>query len=44
MFVNGHKKKYGVNMRKISIDSHEQSYELFRFDVPAIEFEDGTAL
>jgi len=42
--LNGLKVKYGINVRKISIDSDKETYELYRFDIPVLEFKDGSAL
>jgi hypothetical protein len=42
--VNGLVGKYGINMKKISIDSDKELYELYNSDIPVIEFEDGSAL
>lgn len=42
--LNGLTAKYGLTIKKISIDSDKELYELYRFDIPVIEFEDGSAL
>ncbi|MBI5665903.1 MAG: glutaredoxin family protein [Nitrospirae bacterium] len=42
--VNGLKVKYGINLSKISIDSDKDIYELYRYDIPVLEFKDGSAL
>ena len=42
--LNGLKEKYGIILKKISIDSDRETSELYRFDIPVLEFEDGTAL
>jgi len=42
--VNGLRAKHNLNIKKISIDSDKELYELYRFDIPVIEFDDGTAL
>lgn len=40
----GIKDRYELEIEKIDITQDEQLYELYRFDIPVIEFEDGTAL
>ncbi|MFN3740973.1 MAG: glutaredoxin family protein [Thermodesulfovibrionales bacterium] len=42
--LNGLKDKYNLEINKIDITQDEELYELYRFDIPVIEFEDGTAL
>jgi hypothetical protein len=42
--LNGLKSKYGIIIKKISIDSDSEIYELYRFDIPVLEFKDGSAL
>jgi len=42
--LNGLKSKYGIIIKKISIDSDREIYELYRFDIPVLEFKDGSAL
>lgn len=42
--INGLKEKYNINLKKISIDSDKEINDLYRFDIPVLEFEDGTAL
>ncbi len=42
--VNGLKVAYGININKISIDSDKEIYELYRSDIPVLEFKDGSAL
>ena len=42
--LNGLKEKYGINIKKISIDSDDELYELYRSDIPVLEFKDGSAL
>lgn len=42
--LNGYEEKYGLEVRMINITSDENLYELYRFDIPVIEFQDGTAL
>lgn len=40
----GFKERYGLEIEKIDITQDEELYELYRFDIPVIEFEDGTTL
>ena len=42
--VNGLKEKYSINLKKVLIDSDDELYELYRFDIPVIEFQDGSEL
>lgn len=42
--LNGLKDKYSLEINKIDITEDEGLYELYRFDIPVIEFEDGTTL
>ncbi len=42
--LNGFKERYGLEIEKIDITQDEELYELYRFEIPVIEFEDGTTL
>ncbi|RJQ13806.1 MAG: glutaredoxin family protein [Nitrospiraceae bacterium] len=42
--LNGLKEKYGIHVTRIAIDSTDELYELYRFDIPVFEFSDGSAL
>lgn len=42
--LDGLKGKYEINVRKIAIDSNDELYELYRFDIPVVEFSDGSVL
>jgi hypothetical protein len=42
--VNGLMEKYSINLKKVLIDSDDELYELYRFDIPVIEFQDGSEL
>lgn len=42
--LNGLKEKYNLEINKIDITKDDELYELYRFDIPVIEFEDGTTL
>lgn len=42
--LNGLKEKYDLRITKIPIDSNDELYELYRFDIPVFEFKDASAL
>ncbi|MCX7793443.1 MAG: glutaredoxin family protein [Thermodesulfovibrionales bacterium] len=42
--LNGLKDKYGLEVNKIDITENDELYELYRFDIPVIEFPDGKVL
>ena len=42
--LNGLKVRHGITINKIDIESDDELYELYRFDIPVFEFSDGTAL
>lgn len=42
--LNGLAERYDLRIEKIDIDSSEELYELYRFDIPVLEFKDGSAL
>jgi len=42
--LNGLIEKYGIEVTKVAIDSDDELYELYRFDIPVFEFRDGSAL
>ena len=42
--LNGLKERYAIEINKIAIDSDDELYELYRFDIPVFEFKDGSAL
>jgi hypothetical protein len=42
--INGIKEKYGIVVNKVSIESSDELYELYRFDIPVFEFKDGSTL
>jgi hypothetical protein len=42
--INGMKVKYDIRIQKVSIDSDDELYELYRFDIPVFEFKDSSAL
>lgn len=42
--LNGLVEKFDINVSKIAIDSDDELYELYRFDIPVFEFRDGSTL
>jgi hypothetical protein len=42
--VNGFKQRYDIRVTKVAIDSDDDLYEQYRFDIPVLEFKDGTEL
>ncbi len=42
--LNGMKEKYNIEIEKIDITKDEQLYELYRYDIPVLEFENGSIL
>jgi hypothetical protein len=42
--LNGLTERHDLRIEKIDITSSEDIYDLYRFDIPVIEFMDGTAL
>jgi thiol-disulfide isomerase/thioredoxin len=42
--LNGFKQKYDIRIAKVAIDSDDDLYEQYRFDIPVLEFKDGTEL
>jgi hypothetical protein len=42
--LNGLKERYDIEINKIAIDSNDELYELYRFDIPVFEFKDGSFL
>lgn len=42
--LNGLKVKYDIRVVKVAIDSDDELYELYRFDIPVFEFKDGSTL
>ena len=42
--LNGLAEKHDLRIEKVDITADEDLYELYRFDIPVIEFNDGTAL
>lgn len=42
--LNGMRLKYDLKIEKIDITSDNELYELYRFDIPVLEFRDGFTL
>ncbi|HWR58463.1 MAG TPA: glutaredoxin family protein [Thermodesulfovibrionales bacterium] len=42
--LNGLKEAYKIHLSKIAIDSDDELYDLYRFDIPVLEFKDGSTL
>ncbi len=42
--LNGLRDKYDLEIEKVAIDSDDALYELYRFDIPVLEFRDGSTL
>ena len=42
--LNGLKVKHSLEINKVSIESDDELYDTYRFDIPVFEFKDGSAL
>ncbi len=42
--LNGLKLKYDIHINKVDIESNDELYELYRYDIPVFEFIDGSNL
>ena len=42
--LNGLKERYGIKVNMVNIDLDDELYDLYRFDIPVLEFRDGTTL
>lgn len=42
--LNGLAVRYDLLVTKVYIDSSEELYELYRYDIPVLEFKDGSTL
>jgi len=42
--LNGLRERYRLEIRDVNIAEDEETYALYRFDVPVVEFEDGSVL
>lgn len=42
--MNGLVERYGINVTRVNIDDDEELYDLYRYDIPVIDFMDGRTL
>ena len=42
--LNGLKERHGLVVKKVDISEDDDLYELYRFDIPVLEFKDGSHL
>lgn len=42
--LNGLKERHDIKVSKIDIESDDDLYELYRFDIPVFGFKDGSTL
>lgn len=42
--LRGQLEKYPIEVERVDITTDDELYELYRFDIPVIEFPDGTTL
>ena len=42
--LNGLKVRHDIIVNKVAIDSDDELYEMYRFDIPVFEFRDGSHL
>ena len=42
--LNGLIERYDIKARRINIESDDELFELYRYDIPAIEFKDESTL
>ena len=42
--LNGLKVRHDIRLKKMDIESDDDLYELYRFDIPVFEFRDGSTL
>ncbi|MGD8352071.1 MAG: glutaredoxin family protein [Nitrospirota bacterium] len=42
--LGGLAERHGLRIRKVDIESDPELYELYRFDIPVLEFGDGSTL
>lgn len=43
-YLNSVKEGYGLNIKRIEITRDPETYELYRFDIPVVEFPGGKVL
>ena len=42
--LNGLVLKLGINITRVNIDDDKELYDLYRYDIPVIDFKDGSTL
>ena len=42
--LNGLVERYGINMTRTNIDDDDELYRLYRYDIPVLDFKDGSTL
>ncbi len=42
--LNGLKQRYDLRVKRVDITTDDELYELYRFDIPILEFRDGSTL
>ena len=42
--LNGLVLKHEINVTRINIDTDDELYQLYRYDIPVIDFKDGSTL
>jgi hypothetical protein len=42
--LNGMRERYDIRVKKVAINSDDELYELYQFDIPVFEFRDGSTL
>ena len=42
--LNGQRERYGIEVQTVDITRDDEAYELYRYDVPVMEFADGSHL
>jgi len=42
--LNGLQVKHDLQINRVDIDSDDEIYEMYRFDIPVFEFRDGSSL
>lgn len=42
--LNGLEERWDLRINKVDITSSDELYELYRFDIPVVEFRDGSML
>jgi hypothetical protein len=42
--INGFMERYDIRVERVDIRSDDELYELYRFDIPVLQFRDGSEL